>query len=92
MEVFEDYEFAHINKHMLIDILDTVIDFIEARESGEKYFRGVKFADLSKNLNKMLALKDFTPRLIKQNVDNVEEVQNTSSSRPTINDLMNKNR
>lgn len=90
MEVFEDYEFAHINKHMLIDILDMVIDFSLSRASGEKQFRGLNFADLSKNLNKMLALKDYTPRLIKQNVDNIEDFQNTSISRITINDLMNK--
>ncbi len=89
MEVFEDYEFAHINKNMLIDILDMVVEFVEARNSGEKQFRGISFSDLSKNLNKMLALKDYTPRLIKQNVDNVEEVQNISALRPTINDLMN---
>ena len=64
MEVFEDFEFAHINKAMLLEILDTVIGFIEERNSKKPSQIALSFAGLSNEINKMLVLKDYTPRFV----------------------------
>lgn len=64
MEVFEDYEFAHINKSMLLEILDTVIGFIEERNSKKPSQIALSFAGLSTEINKMLVLKNYTPHFV----------------------------
>lgn len=64
MEVFEDYEFAHINRAMLLEILDTVIGFIEERNSKKPSQIALSFAGLSTEINKMLVLKDYTPKFV----------------------------
>lgn len=64
MEVFEDFEFAHINRSMLLEILDTVIGFIEERNSKKPSQIALSFAGLSTEINKMLVLKDYTPRFV----------------------------
>ena len=64
MEVFEDYYFAHINKNMLMDILNTVIGFIEDRNSLEPLQKAVSFAGLSTEINKMMVLKDYVPKFV----------------------------
>ncbi len=64
MEVFEDFEFAHINRAMLLEILDTVIGFIEERNSKKPSQIALSFAGLSSEINKMLVLKDYTPRFV----------------------------
>lgn len=69
MEVFEDYEYAHINKHILLEILDTVILFVQNRTKSLDNQDPINFASLSKDLNKMLVLKDYTPRIITQDLD-----------------------
>lgn len=84
MEVFEDYEFAHINKHMLVDILDTIVSFVEQRRNEKSGLKEFNFADLSKNINRMLALKDYTPKVVKYDVKDAKE----SHQRITINDLI----
>lgn len=79
MEVFEDYDYAHINKNMLLDILDTVIGFINDRNSAEPSQMAVSFAGLSNEINKMMILKDYVPKFI------VEEIPDDSV---TINKLL----
>ncbi len=69
MEVFEDYEFAHINRAMLLEILDTVIGFIEERNSKKPSQVALSFAGLSSEINKMLVLKDYTPRFVVEESD-----------------------
>ena len=64
MEVFEDYEFAHINRAMLLEILDTVIGFIVERNSKKPSQIALSFAGLSTEINKMLVLKDYTPHFV----------------------------
>ena len=64
MEVFEDYDYAHINKNMLLDILNTVIGFIEDRDGLESLQKSVSFAGLSSEINKMLVLKDYIPKFV----------------------------
>ena len=64
MEVLEDYDYAHINKNMLLDILNTVIGFIEDRNSLESLQKSVSFAGLSSEINKMMVLKDYVPKFV----------------------------
>jgi len=64
MEVFEDFEFAHINRAMLLEILDTVLGFIDERNSKKPTQIALSFAGLSNEINKMLVLKDYTPRFV----------------------------
>ncbi len=59
MEVFEDYEFAHINKNMFVDILETVVEYAANRKFSQKDY--VPFSVLSCELNKMLAMKNYVP-------------------------------
>lgn len=73
MEVFEDFEFAHINRAMLLEILDTVLGFINERNSKKPSQIALSFAGLSNEINKMLILKDYTPRFV---VDAAENIQN----------------
>lgn len=88
MEVFEDYDFAHINKHMLLDILDMVIVFVEQRHNEVETSLSVNFASLSKDINRMLLLKDFTPKIITQEVKDPVEEEVYEEHRLTINDLI----
>lgn len=85
MEVFEDYEYAHINKHILLEILDMVILFVNKRESKSNDAIGVNFASLSKDINKMLALREHTPRIVTQEFDD-----NSNNNKMTINQLIQK--
>lgn len=89
MEVFEDYDFAHINKHMLVDILDTIIMFVEQRYNNGENSLSVNFASLSKDINRMLLLRDYTPKIITQEVEQYVEEENIEEHKLTINDLIN---
>lgn len=64
MEIFEDYEFAHINRAMLLEILDTVLGFINERNCKKPSQVALSFAGLSNEINKMLILKDYTPHFV----------------------------
>jgi len=79
LEVFEDYEFAHINKNMFADILETVVEYAANRKFSSK--ESVPFSVLSCELNKMLAMKNYVPQL-----ENIEEPSPTKKT--TINDLL----
>lgn len=69
MEVFEDYEYARINTNMLIEILNTVLLFIN-HQDDEKITPIVKnFNQLSDEINKMLFLKILTPKIIKVDIE-----------------------
>lgn len=75
MEVFEDFEFAHINRSMLLEILDTVLGFIDERNSKKPSQVALSFAGLSNEINKMLILKDYTPHFVIDNIDTVNKNQ-----------------
>ncbi len=77
MEVFEDYDYAHINKGMLLDILETVMGFVNERESIEPSAVSLSFAGLSGEINKMMVLKDYIPKFI---VDDTPKQNNTINS------------
>ena len=63
MEVFEDWDKNNINKEMMLDILKMVNLFIEQRKSSDASSFVMSFARLSNNINKMLALRDYTPKI-----------------------------
>ncbi len=87
MEVFEDYDFAHINRNMLLDILDMTIGFVEQRLNNDNGMPSVNFASLSKDINKMLLLRELTPRIVVENVDQIED-EYVDNHRMTINDII----
>lgn len=66
MEVLDDLENAHINTDAFLNILMMVNLFIKSQR--ESSFSGVNidFAGLSKELNKMLILKDYVPDLMEE--------------------------
>lgn len=74
MEVFEDYESELIDKEILLEILSTVKRFVSNRDALSHPQK--TFATLSKDINQMLALKNFTPKIIQ------------NSKKMTINDLL----
>lgn len=77
MEVFEDYDYAHINKSMLLEILYTVIGFIEERNSALPSPAALSFAGLSNEINRMMVLKDYIPRLVADDVTKTDKTINT---------------
>lgn len=79
MEVFEDYENELLDKTLLLEILKTVNRFISDRKSESPNKITKTFASLSKDINKMLAMKEFTPKI-------VDKTEHNSS--PTIKDLI----
>ena len=87
MEVFEDYEFAHINKHMLIEILETITSFVEQREQSIPNKLGLNFAQLSSDINRMLALKDYTPKITTREI-NEDILTKDIPERLTINNII----
>ena len=78
LEVFEDYEFSIIDKNMFVDILETVVEYSANRKFSTN--EAVPFVVLSKELNKMLAMKTYIPQF--------EPVSSTKESKVTINELM----
>lgn len=82
LEIFEDYEFSHINKSIFIDILETVLEYCANNKFNNK--KQVPFAILSAELNKMMAMKNYIPQI------NIEtEKTKINKQETTINDLMN---
>lgn len=81
IEVFEDYEFAHINKNMFVDILETVLEYAANRKFSNK--KALPFAMLSAELNKMLAMKNYIPQT------EFPDEKKSQQKPKTINDLMN---
>ncbi len=76
MEVFEDFESELIDKEILLEILSTVENFVANRD---KLIHPEKtFVTLSNDVNQMLALKHFTPKIVK------------NSKKMTINDLLDE--
>lgn len=76
MEVFEDYDSELIDKEILLEILSTVENFVTNRD---KLIHPEKtFVTLSNDINQMLALRNFTPKIVK------------NSNKMTINDLLDE--
>lgn len=74
MEVFEDWDKNHVNKEMLIDILKMVNLFIQQRKEPNASKFVMTFAKLSTQINKMLALKAYTPRITDEEILTINKI------------------
>lgn len=79
MEVLDDLENGHLNSGMFLDILIMINTFIANRQENPNNAT-IDFANLSKELNKMLAQKDYSPAF----TDN-----QTGENKITINEMNN---
>jgi len=66
MEVMDDLECGRIDEEMFEAILNTVLSFVLERESGQMSPLASNFADLSSKVNKMLALRAYSPKIINE--------------------------
>lgn len=79
MEVLEDLESGHINKEIFLDILIMINSFIKNRQENLDSEVNINFSGLSKELNKMLVLKDYTPEIIEENKFTINEINNLAT-------------
>jgi len=79
MEVLDDLANGLINDEMFLNILTMINSFIQDREENTLANVTISFASLSKEINKMLVLKDYTPQLIDENKLTINEVNNLST-------------
>lgn len=83
MEVLDDLENGHLNTEMLLDILIMINTFVINRQENSDSKTTIDFASLSKELNKMLALKDYSPSNIDGQMDEnkitINEINNLST-------------
>lgn len=76
MEVLDDLDNGHINKEVFLDILIMINSFVNTRQENQLSEVTVDFASLSKELNKMLVLKDYVPKIIDENKLTINEINN----------------
>lgn len=82
MEVLDDLENAHINRDVFLNILVMINSFIQHRQEEPLSDAVIDFASLSKEINKMLILKDYTPSmsdLADENKLSINEINNLST-------------
>ena len=79
MEVLDDLENAHINKDVFLNILMMINSFIQNRQENALSDVIIDFAGLSKEINKMLILKDYKPNIIDENKLTINEMNNLST-------------
>lgn len=65
IEVVDDLENHHITPHIFLNILMMINTVVKERKENPNSETQIDFTSLSKELNKMLVLKDYTP----QNID-----------------------
>lgn len=79
MEVLDDLENGHINREVFLDILTMINSFIKNRQENTLSEVTIDFTGLSKELNKMLVLKDYVPKIIDENKLTINELNNLST-------------
>lgn len=79
MEVMDDLENGHINKEVFSDILTMINSFVKNRQENPLSEVAIDFNNLSKELNKMLVLKNYTPKIIDENKLTINEINNLST-------------
>lgn len=79
MEVLDDYENSHITDEMLLDILTMIGQFIQSRNERPITAAAIDFATLSKEINKMLAIENYTPSITQGHKLTINEINNLSS-------------
>lgn len=67
MEVLDDLENSHIETGAFLNILMMINLFIKSQLECSFSNININFANLSKELNKMLVLKDYVPELLEEN-------------------------
>lgn len=76
MEVMDDLENGHIDLDVFLDILTMINSFIRSTNESAISNVTINFASLSKELNKMLVLKDYEPKIIDENKLTINEINN----------------
>lgn len=79
MEVLDDLENGHINREVFFDILTMINSFVKNRQENNLAGATIDFNNLSKELNKMLVLKDYIPQTIDENIVTINEINNLST-------------
>lgn len=79
MEVLDDLENNHINVDVFIDILKMINSLVLLRHKDPLSDVTVDFSSLSKELNKMLVLKNYAPKIIDENKISINEINNLST-------------
>ena len=74
MEVMDDLDNGHINKEVFSDILTMINSFVLNRQEGSFAEVSVDFASLSKELNKMLVLQNYVPKIIDEKKLTINEI------------------
>lgn len=77
MEVLDDLENGHINVDVFIDILKMINSLILLRHQDPLSDVTVDFSSLSKELNKMLVLKNYAPKILDENKISINEIEQT---------------
>lgn len=79
MQVIDDLENGHIDLEALLNILMMINLFIQSRKEISISNINIDFASLSKELNKMLILKDYVPNFVLENKLTINELNNLSN-------------
>lgn len=77
MEVMDDLENGHIDLDVFFDILTMINSFIKSTQENSLSKVTINFASLSKELNKMLVLKNYEPKIIDENKLTINEMNNS---------------
>lgn len=75
MEVMDDLENNHINLEVFIDILKMINSFVILRQQDPLSDVTVDFSSLSKELNKMLVLKNYAPKILDEDKMSINEIE-----------------
>lgn len=79
MEVLDDLENSHIDIGAFINILMMINLFIKSRQDSSFSSINIDFSNLSRELNKMLVLKDYVPESIEDDKLTINIINNLSS-------------
>lgn len=79
MEVMDDLENGHINREIFLDILMMINSFIVKRSEDPQLGLAVDFTSLSKELNKMLVIKDYVPKIFDEHKFTINELNTLST-------------
>lgn len=82
MEVLDDLKNSNIDEDIFVNILNMINSFILQREQNPLLGITVDFATLSKEINKMLVIKDYVPNIVdlsKLTINDINDVNKLSN-------------
>ncbi len=79
MEVLDDLGNGHITREIFLELLMMINSFIVRRAEDPLLAVSVDFASLSKELNKMLVIKDYVPKIIDESKLTINEINRAVS-------------